>query len=236
MNAVESLVRTGVFPRVCTHSHAVVTVASEVRIVCTTSTSFMSGTGLKKCSPRTWPGRRVAAASAVTLHDEVLVASSACGGQMASSRAKVSFLSDWFSVIASTTRSHAFSSSSRVAPVSRPSASSRAFWSIRALATRVSRFFLMPASPRSRSCWLASTAIVGKPAWTDTWAMPPPMRPQPTTPTDRMAMRRSPGGVGRDSGRRGSNACAGRRPASGGSIRCRRRPSRTRTRPAAPTR
>ena len=50
----------------------------------------------------------------------------------------------------------------------------------------------------------------------------------PTTPTDRMAMRRSPGGVGRDSGRRGSNACAGRRPASGGSIRCRRRPSRTR--------
>src|SRR5438132_1718898 len=59
MNAVESLVRTGVFPSVCTHSHAVFTVASEVRIVCTTSTSFMSGTGVKKCRPRTWPARRV---------------------------------------------------------------------------------------------------------------------------------------------------------------------------------
>src|SRR5207302_746036 len=93
MNAVESLVRTGVFPSVCTHSHAVFTVASEARIVCTTSTSFMSGTGLKKCRPRTWPGRRVAAASAVTLHDEVLVARIACGGQIVSRRAKVSFLS-----------------------------------------------------------------------------------------------------------------------------------------------
>src|SRR5437016_14301538 len=100
MNAVESLVRTGVFPSVCTHSHAVFTVASEVRIVCTTSTSFMSGTGLKKCRPRTWPGRRVAAASAVTLHDEVLVARIACGGQIVSRRAEGSFLSDWGRVVA----------------------------------------------------------------------------------------------------------------------------------------
>ena len=41
------------------------------------------------------------AASAVTLHDDVLVASRAWGAQMRSSLAKVSFFSVWFSVMAS---------------------------------------------------------------------------------------------------------------------------------------
>src|SRR5437868_11495075 len=71
MNAVESFACTGVLPTARAHSVTVLTAASSVRIVRTTSTSFISGTGLKKCTPSTWPGRLVAAAIAVTLHDEV---------------------------------------------------------------------------------------------------------------------------------------------------------------------
>ena len=99
MNAVESFVCTGTLPTARTHSVAVVTVVSAVRIVRTTSTSFMSGTGLKKCSPRTCCGRLVAAAIAVTLHDEVFDARIAWGAQIRSSFAKVSFFTAWFSVI-----------------------------------------------------------------------------------------------------------------------------------------
>ena len=43
-----------------------------------TSTSFISGTGLKKCSPPKRSGRFVAAASSVTHSDEVLDASMQC--------------------------------------------------------------------------------------------------------------------------------------------------------------
>ena len=92
MNAVASLVCTGVLPTARTHSVAACTVSSPLRIVRTTSTSFMSGTGLKKCRPRTRAGRPVAAAIAVTLQDDVFDARIACGGQIVSSIAKVSFL------------------------------------------------------------------------------------------------------------------------------------------------
>src|SRR5205814_1516467 len=61
MKAVESFVCTGVLPTARTQSVAARTVPSSVRIVRATSTSFMSGTGLKKWSPSTWAGRRLAA-------------------------------------------------------------------------------------------------------------------------------------------------------------------------------
>src|SRR5215510_7205201 len=189
MNAVESLALTGALPTACTHSDAARTVLSSVRIVRTTSTSFIKGTGLKKCSPSTCPARPVAAAIAVMLHDEVLDASSACGGQTLSSLANVSFLSAWFSVIASITRSQSLSASRLVAPLIRPSVSSFAGASILALATSASRFFLMLPRPLSSSAWLASTTVVGKPAWAETCAMPAPMRPHPMTPTVLIAIR-----------------------------------------------
>src|SRR5207253_6242122 len=69
MKAVESFACTGVLPTARVHSVTAFTAASSVRIVRTTSTSFMSGTGLKKCTPRTCPGRLLAAAIAVPLHD-----------------------------------------------------------------------------------------------------------------------------------------------------------------------
>src|SRR5437870_5436616 len=183
MKAVASLVCTGVLPTARTHSTAVLTAASSVRIVRTTSTSFMSGTGLKKWRPSTCPGRRVAAAIAVTLHDEVLEARIARGGQTRSSLANVSFLSGWFSVIASTTRSQSWRSSSRVVPPMRPSASSFAFASILPRATSASSVVLRLPRPRWSKSSLASTTVVAKPAWAETCAMPDPMSPQPSTPT-----------------------------------------------------
>src|SRR6266542_3415899 len=159
---------------------------------CTTSTSFISGTGLKKCSPSTCPGRLVAAAIAVTLHDEVFEASSACGRQMASSLTKVSFLSAWFSVIASMTRSQSLRSSSWVDPLRRPSVCSLTRSSILAFATSASRLLRRPASPLSRNAWFASITTVGNPACADTCAMPEPMSPQPMTPTCLMAMPEQP--------------------------------------------
>ena len=56
MKPVVSWAATGVFPRPWTNAQAVLTVSSLVRIVRTTSTSFMTGAGLKKWSPRTWAG------------------------------------------------------------------------------------------------------------------------------------------------------------------------------------
>src|SRR5262245_39108486 len=161
-------------------------------MVRTTSTSFISGTGLKKCRPSTCPGRLVAAAMAVTLHEEVLDARSVWGRQMASSLAKVSFFSGWFSVMASMTRSQSLRSSRCVEPRSRLAVSSLARASIFALATRLSRLFWIPPRPLSRRAWFASITMVEKPACADTWAMPEPISPQPITPTCLMAMLERP--------------------------------------------
>src|SRR5919106_1803874 len=188
MNAVASLACTGTLPTERTNSVAAVAAASSVRMVRTTSTSFMSGTGLKKCMPITWPGRLVAAASAVTLHDDVLLASRAWGGQIRSSLAKVSFFSGWFSVIASITRSLALRSSRRGVPAMRPSVSSVALASSLPLATRPSSVSRRRPSPRVTSSSLASTNSTEYPAWAATCTMPEPMSPQPITPTFLMGM------------------------------------------------
>src|SRR3989304_5560485 len=60
MKAVASFVCTGVLPPARPPPAAAAATASSVRRLRTTSTSFISGTGLKKCRPSTWPGRRVA--------------------------------------------------------------------------------------------------------------------------------------------------------------------------------
>src|SRR5262245_20463698 len=189
MNAVASFVWTGTLPTVRTHSVAVFTASSSVRIVRATSTSFISGTGLKKWSPSTWPGRLVAAAIAVTLHDEVLVASRVGGGQMRSSLANVSFLSAWFSVIASTTRSQPLRSSKRGVPAMRARMSSLAFASSLPRAASPSSVSRSRPRPFFTSPSLASPKSTEKPAWAATCTMPEPMRPHPMTPTFLMAIR-----------------------------------------------
>ena len=67
------------------------------------STSFISGTGLKKCMPATRPGWRSPAAIAVTDSDDVLDARIVCGGTIFSSSRSNARFSARSSTIASTT-------------------------------------------------------------------------------------------------------------------------------------
>ena len=89
----------------------------------TTSTSFMTGAGLKKCMPMTSCGRLVARAHSITGSEEVVVARIAPGLQISSRFSNRVVLMLRSSAIASTTMSAELRSSSEVVPVSRPSTS-----------------------------------------------------------------------------------------------------------------
>ena len=104
------------------NSKAVLNAASVVRIVRTTSTSFISGTGLKKCRPTNCFGRAVAIDSSVIVSDDVFDAKIASFFTIESIAAYVSFLTCGFSVIASITMSHCARSFSDVEPFRRDEA------------------------------------------------------------------------------------------------------------------
>ncbi len=87
----------------------------------TTSTSFITGAGLKKCSPTTLPGRPVATAISVIDSEEVLVARIVSGLQMLSSSPKIARLRSSCSGTASTTRSTSLSAPRSVPKVIRSS-------------------------------------------------------------------------------------------------------------------
>lgn len=70
-----------------------------------TSTSFIIGTGLKKCKPPKRSCLVVQLAMSVIGKDEVLLANMVCSGANLSSLLKSSCLTSKFSTIASTTRS-----------------------------------------------------------------------------------------------------------------------------------
>ena len=90
------------------------TTAGSVTTVRTTSTSFITGAGLKKCMPMTLLGRPVTTDSSVTDRLEVLVARMVSGGQILSSWEKTSALSSMRSGTASMTSSADARSSSEV--------------------------------------------------------------------------------------------------------------------------
>ena len=71
MNPELSRQVTGSLPSDFANSNAALNTASVVRIVRTTSTSFINGTGLKKWSPTNCFGRAVAIDSSVIVSDEV---------------------------------------------------------------------------------------------------------------------------------------------------------------------
>ena len=71
---------------------AVLIVSSLAVIGATTSTSLISGAGLKKWMPHTWSGRCVAIASSTTGRVDVLVARMPVGLTICSSSANSSFL------------------------------------------------------------------------------------------------------------------------------------------------
>jgi hypothetical protein len=65
---------TGTLPMRSTNAVSERTVGSLVVSARTTSTSFINGTGLKKCRPPKRSGLRVAAASSTIASDDVLLA------------------------------------------------------------------------------------------------------------------------------------------------------------------
>src|SRR3979409_2277561 len=85
---------TGCLPTARTTAVAVPTVSSDVRIVRTTSTRFISGAGLKKCIPITAAGRFVATAHSITGRLDVVVASTTPGLQISSREANNAFFTE----------------------------------------------------------------------------------------------------------------------------------------------
>ena len=149
----------------------------------TTSTSGISGAGLKKCMPTTRPGCFIAAASAVIDSDDVFVARMHSGVTTFSSRAKSSRLAARSSTIASTTSAATQASGSVTTVAMRPTAASASASPSLPFATSFASasaipFFAASPAPMRVSCswtrWPASAAIC---------AMPAPIAPAPITAT-----------------------------------------------------
>ena len=97
--------RTGVFPIRPASAPAVARASASLSAVLTTSTSGIFGTGLKKCSPTTRPGRDVDRAISVMLSEFVLLARTASGRVRRSSFENTSRFRSIFSITASTMKS-----------------------------------------------------------------------------------------------------------------------------------
>src|SRR5882762_3672833 len=191
-----SLAATGSLPSEAAKAKARLKVCSDVVMVRTTSTSGIKGTGLKKCSPTKRSARFVAPAISTIVRLDVLEAKIVPVPQRPSSSRKSTFLSARSSVIASITMSTLRRSATTVVNVSRLSAASRsAGWSF-PFSTSLPSDFSMLARPRSRISLETSRTIVSYPAVAATWAMPLPIKPQPSTPTRWMSANASAPGFG----------------------------------------
>src|SRR4029079_13814467 len=176
--------RTGVLPRLAAKAATSSYTAGSVKGDRTTSTSFIRGTGLKKCRPTKRDGRFVVAAISVMERDEVLEAKIASGRQAASRAWKTWRLTSRLSVTTSMTRSHSPIFASSVVPSSRERTSALRSGVTFPFSTPLVRkrsmlprpFFRKPSSTSRTSTWYPASA--------QTCAMPEPMSPQPTTPTD----------------------------------------------------
>ncbi len=161
------------------------TVASSVSGPRISSTSGMTGTGLKKCIPmnrRRRPGPTAAARSPMEIED-VFVAKIAASGAATSRSDHSRDLTSTSSKTASMTRSAAPAcprsavGSTRARVVSRSSAPSRPLLTAR---SRLAAIRSRPAWARVRSGSYRST---WRPIWAWTWAMPWPISPAPATNT-----------------------------------------------------
>ena len=152
-------------------------VSSEVCAARITSTSFSTGTGLKKCIPITRSGRSVAAASEVIGIEEVFEARTALGRAAPSARRKSSSFTAASSTTASSSRSAATRSSTAV------DAREHLVRVGAALLGQLLEALRIAASPRSVAPGAASYSETRRPDAATTWAMPPPIWPRPTTRT-----------------------------------------------------
>src|SRR6267142_1337844 len=176
-----SLARTDLCPKRRASAASASPTQGAVSRPSTTSTTFISGTGLKKWKPATRSGRLHAAAMAVIENDEVLDASRQSCGTIASRERNSSRLASRFSTTASMTIGQAASAESASAmtrlasPLWRSPAPMRPYSCSRASCAETASFASRAAS--GRLSW-SSTRI---PACAATCAMPRPMTPVPIT-------------------------------------------------------
>ena len=149
-------------------SRVVSSAASPECSPATTSTSFITGAGLKKCMPTTRSAPGTPAAISVTDSEEVFVASTQSSRTTSAARVNSSRLSSSDSGAASITMSASARPDSSAAGSSGASSSSR-------LRAR--------ASPRSSASPSGSCTSVRAPLAAASCAMPDPMVPAPRTPT-----------------------------------------------------
>jgi hypothetical protein len=177
-----SFVRIGRLPICRANSSAVATVSSAVSSATTTSTSRMTGTGEKKCSPSTRSGWRVAAASPAIGIDDVFEARIALPSRRSSRAPKTPTFCISSSTIASITSCVPSSCPRSEVQLMRSTSSAAAAGS--SLPPRTPR--CTEASIRSREACSGSGAgskrCTTTPARAADSAMPDPMNPAPTTP------------------------------------------------------
>ena len=141
----ESFTTTGVRVICLPISTSASVVACEVAAATITSTSFIKGTGLKKCNPAIRSGWRQALAIEAMGIEEVLEAMIASFDTTASNLANSSRFTARSSNTASTTRSASATSSRLVTGCMRAAAFWQASWLMRSFSTNRSRRFVIAA-------------------------------------------------------------------------------------------
>ena len=155
-----SFAATGSLPSDLAKANARRNVSSDVVTVRTTSTSGISGTGLKKCSPTKRSPRCVAAAMAAIVRLDVLDAKIVSEPHSLSSSRHSAFLSSRSSVTASMTMSHPFRSAVAVVKASRLRAASRLAAGSFPFSTNLASDFSMAARARSQISFETSRTTV----------------------------------------------------------------------------
>ena len=173
MNPGVSRVTTGVFPQAAANSTRASMVSWLVPAPRATSTSCITGAGLKKCMPATRSGERVAAAMAVIDSVLVLLAKIAGGGQIESSCANSLRLSSRSSSAASITTPDPAKTWKSSLKFNRAMASDLAF--------RL-RWFSMYSRARNSASAETSASATACPAYSAVRAIPAPIVPAPSTP------------------------------------------------------
>ena len=166
-------------------ARAVATVASLVSMPGITSTSRISGAGLKKCIPTTFAGSDAALAMNVTGIDEVFVAITASEPQIAERSWKSSRFSSSRSGAASITKSQPSSPSSAAAVCRRVAAASASSLLQRPRSAPFARFARVFSIPAASASATGSCTRVSTPASAPSCAIPAPIVPAPTTPRRR---------------------------------------------------
>ncbi|OGA12362.1 MAG: hypothetical protein A3H33_03075 [Betaproteobacteria bacterium RIFCSPLOWO2_02_FULL_65_20] len=156
--------------------------ASEVCRPLISSTSCMTGTGLKKCIPITRSASPVAAASRVMEIEEVLVARIVRSPASAASCRKILSLSSRFSVAASIIRSLPRTAFRSVAVLIRAIAAPLASAVSFSFLTRRSRLPSTVFRPRCTAASETSVMVTSYPQSAKACAMPLPMVPAPMIP------------------------------------------------------